>query len=116
MLLFNTKTNVIFNLDHAVYIGANLYSAEHTIRVEFQTLHYDFVTICLCDNMQQAEQIVKNIYQYMTYGTGNMKLDPDEYLKDKFLDPNKNDFDYNDTDSIKTETGRTREEIRGNEK
>lgn len=111
MLFYNKEDNKILNLDNVVRIGIGgnllIFNPNDIVAWGIDGNQH---LICKCKNAEEASKIINNIYTKMTYASGNMILDLEE-----FREPEKNI--YEETDSIKTETGRTREEIRedGNE-
>lgn len=103
MLLFNKKDGDIFNLDNIVRI----YPDGNQVRFCDNRTYGDIMVVC--DDSNQAINVVEKIYHRMTYGSGNMILDLEEFRKKetetaktrRILRNNCNTCIYVDTDGCK---------------
>ena len=79
MLLYIKVDNKIINLDNVVMIGkANesfMYNSKDILAYSIDRNFH----ICRCDSEDMANKIINDIYTKMTYGSGNMILDLENY-------------------------------------
>lgn len=77
MLLYNKKDGTIFNLDNftMIFMFKNKVQAYNDFDVKY--------IICECESEDEAEKVLAKIYTHMTYGSGNMILDLEEFRKEE---------------------------------
>lgn len=92
MLLYNKEDGAIFNLDNFTMLLMN--------KNEVQAYNdYDVkYIICKCESEKEAEKVLAKIYTHMTYRSGNMILDLEDFRREL----------------KETETAKTRKALRNN--
>lgn len=89
MLVYNNKSAEIFNLDNAVYIATECYDLEDDLyRIILKDSNNNKYQIVECESGEEAQKVLAKIYTHMTYGSGNMILDMEEFRKEDVKDVN----------------------------
>lgn len=83
MLLYNSKSAEIFNLDNAVYIATECYDLEDELyRIILKDSNANKYQIVECESGEEAQKVLAKIYLNMTYGSGNMILNLEDFRKE----------------------------------
>lgn len=85
MLLYVKEKDMIINLDQ---IRSIFTYDDDDIWIHAVSTNGEIILICECENKEEASKIINDIYTKMTYGSGNMILDLEDYREEDEKDVN----------------------------